>query len=177
MTRNFLMTSTTIATLIAAPMAMASNDSASDLTGNSPAITEGGQANAVGSISNGDKDVPLTRQGIGIAEYDPTSMSVTTAQYNALVNAIGGELTTTDDVFLGDITEVTFDGQGNPEVVVDLIEDVKIDAETLVLTLLPESMMMIDGTLVLDTTIDELYLKAQDGSKRDDETRTTVIVM
>ena len=176
MTRKFLLTTTTIATLIAAPAAFASQDSASDLTGNSPAITEGGNANVVGSTA-GTPEVATKRPGIGIAEYDPTRMAMTEEQYAALAASVGAAFKTQDDEILGYIDGVTFDAQGNPELVVDLLDDTKIDAETLVVTLLPESVTLRNGMIYLDTTADELYLKAQSGSKRDDETRTTVIVM
>ncbi len=175
MTRSFLITTTTIATLIAAPMAFASDDSASDLTGNSPAITEGGQANVVGSSTPGD--LATKRPGIGIAEYDPTRMAMPKSEYDALIASVGADFKTQDGEVLGVVENLTFDAQGNPEMVVDLVSDTKIDAETLVVTLLPESVELRDGKIFLDTTADELYLKAQDGSKRDDETRTTVIVM
>lgn len=177
MTRKFLITSTTIATLMTAPMAIASEDSVTDPIGNSPAVTEGGDKNAVGSIPTPASELATKRPGIGIADYDPTVMSMTIEEYNALARSVGSDLKVRDGEVLGTVTDVTFDGQGNPEMVVDLKEDVKIDAETLVLTLLPESLELVDGRIVLDTTADELYLKAQSGSKRDDETSTTVIVM
>ena len=176
MTRKFLLTTPTIASLIAAPVAFASQDSASDLQGNSPAVTEGGNANVVGS-STPMPDVATKRQGIGIAEYDPTRMAMTEEQYAAISASVGAEFKTQDGEVLGYVEGVTFDAQGNPEMIVDLLDTTKIDAETLVVTLLPDSVTLRDGKIFLDTTADELYLKAQSGSKRDDETRTTVIVM
>ncbi|MCX7559486.1 hypothetical protein OS190_07870 [Sulfitobacter sp. F26204] len=175
MTRKFLMTSTTIATLIAAPMAFAAENSASDLQGNSPAVTEGGNKNVVGSTAN--SDIATKRVGLGIAEYDATRMVTTKEEYQALARSVGADFKTQDNEVLGVVDGVTFDAQGNPELVVNLNDDSKIDADTLVVTLLPESLTLRDGKIFLDTTADELYLKAQDGSKRDDETRTTVIVM
>ena len=171
-----ILAATTALSLMAAPVAFAANDSASDLKGNSPAITEGGNANVVGSINNTTEVAPA-RPGIGISEYDPTRMTMTEEQYNAIAATVGAEFKTQDEEILGYVTNVTFDAQGNPELVVDLVDDTKIDAETLVVTLLPESVIIQDGRLIIDTTADELYLKAQSGSKRDDETRTTVIVM
>lgn len=175
MTRNILL-STAIAALIATPAAFASENNATDLQGNSPAVTESGNANAVGSTQN-DTDVAMKRPGVGIAEYDPTTMKMTRAQYNALSASVGADFKTQDGIMLGMVEEVTFDGQGNPEMVVDLVEDTKIDAETLIVTLLPESITLVEGQILIDTTADELYLKAQSGSKRDDETSTTVVVM
>lgn len=175
MTRSFLITSTTIATLIAAPLAFAAEDSVSDLQGNSPAVTEGGDKNVVGSTGNTEN--ATTRAGLGIAEYDATRMAMTEEQYLALSRSVGADFKTQDNEVLGVVETVTFDGQGNPELVVDLNDETKIDADMLVVTLLPESVTLKDGKIFLDTTADELYLKAQAGSKRDDETRTTVIVM
>ena len=176
MTRKFLLTSTTIATLIAAPAAFATQDSASDLQGNSPAVTEGGDANVVGSTA-GTPEIAKKRPGIGIAEYDPTRMAMSEEEYAALSRSVGAEFKTQDNEVLGTVENVTFDAQGNPELVVDLLNTANIDADTLVVTLLPESVNLRDGRIIIDTTADELYLKAQSGSKRDDETRTTVIVM
>lgn len=174
MTRNFLMTSTTIAALVAAPMAFATEDSASDLQGNSPAITETGLKNEVGSIN---ADGTQKRYSIGGSEYDATTMTMSEAEYRALVASVGAYFETQDGKTLGVIEDLTFDGQGNPELIVDLVNDTKIDADTLVVTLLPDSVTLTDGKVLISTTEDELYLKAQSGSKRDDETRTTVIVM
>lgn len=175
MTRNILLTSTTIATLIAAPVALA-DDSASDLQGNSPAITEGGQDNIVGSTPS-DPDVPSDRVDLGIAEYDPERNAVTAEEYDALKASIGSDFRTQDGVVLGVVEGVTFDAQGNPELSVNLHDDTEIEADRLVVTLLPGSLTLADGKIFLDTTADELYTKAQSGAKRDDETRTTVIIM
>lgn len=175
MTRSFLATTTTIAALIAAPMALASQDSMTDVTGNSPAITEGGDTNVVGSTASNSENTK--RYGIGDSAYDPTRMAMSEAEYNALGRSIGAEFKTQDGVVLGMVEDVMVDAQGNPELVVDLNNDTKIDADTLVVTLLPDSIMLSEGRIIIDTTEDELYNKAQAGSKRDDETRTTVIVM
>lgn len=174
MTRSILKTTTVIAALAAAPMALADQDSMTDATGNSPAITEGGDANVVGSIPTDER---TKRYNIGDSEYDPTRMAMPEAEYNALRASVGAEFKTNEGKVMGVIENVMFDAQGNPELVVDLNNDTKIDAETLVVTLLPESVVLRDGLIFLDTSEDELYNKALAGSKRDDETRTTVIVM
>ncbi|QUJ77864.1 PRC-barrel domain-containing protein [Sulfitobacter albidus] len=154
MTRNLMITTAAVAALFAAPMATAQTVS-DDVT---------------------NVEIETKRPGIGIAEYDPTIMGVQQDQYDALRNTVGDPLLTTDNEQLGTITEVTFDGMGNPELVVDLVPEAKIDAEELVITLLPETINIVDGKIFLDTTTDELYLKAQQGSKRDDETSTSVTI-
>ena len=174
MTRSFLMTTSTIAALAFAPSAFAQSVAA-EMPGQSPAVTEGGNDNIVGSSS--PSELATKRPGTGIAEYDPQRMAMPKVEYDALIASVGADFKTNEGTVLGVVENVMFDAQGNPELVVDLNNDTKIDAETLVVTLLPESVTLRDGKIFLDTSADELYLKAQDGSKRDDETRTTVIVM
>ncbi|MFT6674705.1 MAG: hypothetical protein ACJAVM_000888 [Sulfitobacter sp.] len=176
MTRNILLTSTTIATLIAAPLAYAEGSIDTELQTQSPQVAETQQKTDAGSSTN-DLVAKDTRYGVGIAEYDPVMMNLSDKEYAAVKASVGANFETQDGAVLGVVQGVSFDGQGNPEMVVDLEEDSKIDAEVLVVTLLPESLRLEDGQIVIDTTADELYLKAQDGSKRDDETRTTIIVM
>ncbi|MEM6305001.1 MAG: hypothetical protein AAF744_09780 [Pseudomonadota bacterium] len=177
MTYKFLITASTIATLAAAPMAMAQTvDSASDLQGNSPNVTEGGFDSDAGSIANADKVAPRTRQGIGIAAFDPTTTTLSQNEYDVLAASVGGDFETSDGVLLGEVTGLAFDGQGNPEIEVDLLAETKIDAETLVMTILPENLEVMNGKIFIDVTYDELYLQAQDGSKRDDESRTNVVI-
>ncbi len=174
MTRSFLITTSAIIALAAAPAAYAQSV-AETMPGNSPAVTEGGAANVVGSST--PSDYAITRQGIGIADYDPMRMAMPKSEYDALIASVGADFKTNEGTVLGVVEDVMFDAQGNPELVVDLNDDTKIDAETLVVTLLPESVDLIDGKIILDTSEDELYNKAQSGVARDDETRTTVIVM
>ncbi|KAJ05044.1 hypothetical protein [Sulfitobacter mediterraneus] len=176
MTRKFLLTSTTIATLVAAPMAYASGTIADELPTNSPEVSANVPATDGGSTLN-NYDTNNKRYGLGIADYDPTTMSLTDAEYAAVKASVGANFETQDGEVLGVVKGISFDGQGNPEMVVDLEEDTKIDAEVLVVTLLPDSLRLDNGQIVIDTTADGLYLKAQQGSKADDETRTTVIVM
>lgn len=176
MTRTFLIQSTAIATLITAPLALSAETSAGDLTGNSPRILDGGMANDAGSI-NRTSDMATKRPGIGISEADPMPTPMSTEEYVALSQAVGADFKTSDDVLLGSVKAVTVDAQGNPELVVDMLDDAKIDADTLVLTLLSDSVTLDDNAILIDTTADELYLQAQSGSKHDDETRTTVVVM
>ena len=175
MTRSFILSTTAAVALMAAPLAHATENSTA-VPGNSPAITETGNANVVGSTSN-ELDTATKRYGIGIAEYDPTRMAMPQSTYDALAAAVGDEFKTTDGERLGVVSGLTFDAQGNPELAIDLDPETPIDAETLVITLLPESLQVVDGKIFLDTTLGELSMLAQDGSKRDDETRTTVIVM
>lgn len=176
MTRSILATTTAIATLVATSVAFAAENSVSDLQGNSPAVTEGGNANEVGSTA-ATSDLATKRFGIGEAEYDATRMAMSQEQYAALGASIGADFMTNEGKVLGMIKDVTIDGQGNPNLEVDLNEDTKIDADVLVITLLPDSIVLKDGKIFLDTSEDNLYLQAQDGSKADDESRTTVIVM
>ncbi|MDF3413981.1 hypothetical protein HKX54_05910 [Sulfitobacter sp. M57] len=176
MTRSILATTTAIATLVTTSFAFAAENAASDLQGNSPAVTEGGNANVVGSTPTSG-DLASKRFGIGESEYDPTRMAMTQQQYDALNAAIGAEFKTSDGKVLGMIEDVTIDGQGNPNLEVDLNDDTKIDADNLVITLLPDSIVLKEGKIFIDTSEDNLYLQAQDGSKADDESRTTVIVM
>lgn len=176
MTRSILATTTAIATMVATSFAFAAENSASDLQGNSPAITEGGNANEVGSTDTSN-DLVTKRFGIGDSAFDATRMAMSEEQYDALAASIGADFQTNEGKVLGVIKDVTIDAQGNPNLEVDLNEDTKIDAELLVITLLPDSIVLKDGKIFIDTSEDNLYLQAQDGSKADDETRTTVIVM
>lgn len=176
MTRSILATTTAIATLVATSFAFAAENSVSDLQGNSPAVTEGGQDNTVGSTEN-TSDLVTKRFGIGESAYDATRMAMSEEQYDALNASIGADFMTNEGKVLGMIEDVTIDAQGNPNLEVELNDDTKIDAELLVITLLPESIVLKEGKIFIDTSEDNLYLQAQDGSKADDETRTTVIVM
>lgn len=176
MTRSILATTTAIATLVATSFAFAAENSVSDLQGNSPAVTEGGQDNTVGSTEN-TSDLVTKRFGIGESAYDATRMAMSEEHYHALNASIGADFMTNEGKVLGMIEDVTIDAQGNPNLEVELNDDTKIDAELLVITLLPESIVLKEGKIFIDTSEDNLYLQAQDGSKADDETRTTVIVM
>jgi hypothetical protein len=176
MTRKFALTTTTIAALIAGPAAMADTSLASELPTNSPQVSETATKTEAGSTLN-NYDAKDKRYGLGIAEYDPVTMNLTDAEYAAIKGSVGADFETKDGMKLGVVKGVSFDGQGNPEMIVDLVEDTKIEAETLVVTLLPDSLNLVNGQIVIDTTADELFLKAQSGAIRDDETRTTVIVM
>ncbi|MEM6941385.1 MAG: hypothetical protein AAF943_07460 [Pseudomonadota bacterium] len=175
MTRSVLMTTSTIAALIAAPMAFATEATTLDMGGNSPAITNGGDTSIAGSSEPGR--LPTAKPGIGVSTFEPTPSPLPQAEYDALMASVGSDFKTNEGTILGVVTDVTMDAQGHPEMVVDLRDDTKIDADVLVVTLLPESVQLRDGKIFLDTSEDELYNKAQAGAARDDETRTAVIVM
>ena len=175
MTRKFLMTSTVIASLIAAPVAYAES-LAEQGDGVNPEITEGGQGTTVGSTANADTDQNI-KTGIGESEFDPTRMAMTEAQYDAVVASVGAEFQTRSGETLGMVEDVMFDGQGNPELSIKLADASKLDAEMLKLTLLPESIMVVDNKIVLDITADDLFLNAQDGGERDADNSAVAIVM
>ncbi|MDF1727375.1 MAG: hypothetical protein P1U53_06465 [Sulfitobacter sp.] len=175
MTRNILAT-TALTALLAAPVAFADEATPLDIGGDSPEITHDGGETVVGS-TDGRAAVATERPGIGIAEYDPTRATVTEAEFDVLRASPGADFETQDGVRLGVVQDVMFDAQGNPEMVVNLLNDTQIEADTLVVTLLPGSFTLVNNALLIDTTADELYLKAQQGAKRNDENRTTVIVM
>ena len=175
MTRKIFAT-TALTALLAAPLAYADEATPLDVGGDSPRITNDGRETTVGS-TDGRAAVATERPGIGIAEYDFTRSTVTEAEFNALAASPGADFETQDGVVLGQVQNVMFDAQGNPELVVDLRNDSGIDAETLVVTLLPNSFALVNGAMVLDTTADELFLKAEQGSVANSAERTTVIVM
>ncbi|WP_299558111.1 hypothetical protein [uncultured Sulfitobacter sp.] len=150
MTSKFLMTTATITALIAAPMAYAQTTT-EEIT---PA------------------DISQTRAGVGIAEYDPTGMSVTQEEYDVLSASVGKPLLTTANEAIGTITGVGFDGQGNVELAVDLPEDTDFEADLMRLRLLPGSVTLVNEQVILDTTVDALKVKvigddAQGGSDRE----------
>ncbi len=150
MTRKFIMTTAAITALIAAPMAYAETAS-KDLTA---------------------AEISQTKSGLGIAEYDPTGMSVTQEEYDVLEASVGTQLMTGANDSIGTITGVGFDGQGNAELMVELPADTSLEADKLTIVLLPNSVKLVDNTVVLDTTLDELNLMvkesgAEGGSDRD----------
>ncbi|WP_370401724.1 hypothetical protein [Sulfitobacter sp. JB4-11] len=167
MTRKILMTTSTIAALVAAPLAHADGSIESELPGNSPAITDYGTKTDVGSLTNSDKEQLGTRFGVGIAEYDPTRMTMPEEEYMALMTAVGGDFATSDGMLLGKVTAIDFDAQGNPELSIALLEDTRFDAENLILTLLPESVKLSGNQIIIDETADDLYLAASTSTARE----------
>ncbi len=140
MTRNFIMTTAAFTALVAAPMAYAET-ATKDITA---------------------AEISQTETGLGIAEYDPTGMSVTQEEYDLLAASVGAQLMTTANDSIGKITGVGFDGQGNAELAVELPADTTLEAEMLTIVLLPNSLKMVDDTVLLDTTVDELSLMVKD---------------
>lgn len=153
MTRKFIMTTAAITALIAAPMAYAETTT-KDLTA---------------------AEVSQTEAGIGIAEYDPSGMSVTQEEYDVLAASVGAQLMTTANDSIGTITGVGFDGQGNAELAVELPTDTVFEADMLNIVLLPDSVTMTDGIVILDTTVDEMNLMVKESGAEGGEGRSVRI--
>ncbi len=166
MTRKFLTTTATIAALIAVPALAQTNDSASDLQGNSPAVTEGGNMNA--AASNQFKyDTESPRVSNGYAEYDTNQIAMSQSAFRALSNARGDDMETTDGTMIGMIENVNISSQGNPELVVQLTDDqaAKFNADVLLITVTPGNVSMEGDKIALAITLDDLVLAAEQGDK------------
>ena len=96
--------------------------------------------------------------------------------FKALANARGGPMALTDGTKIGVIEEIDYNVQGNPELVVDVLEESGIPADRLIVTVLPDNIMMSNDKLMLDTSLDELILKAEQNSISDDQNRVEVTV-
>lgn len=98
---------------------------------------------------------------------DSMSINMPMDTFKAFANARGEPMMTRDGTELGTVAEVDFNAQGNPELVVELRDNVAIDADRLVVTILPNNVSLTENRLVLDTTLQELALKAQKSGIRE----------
>lgn len=137
----------------------------------SSAFAESPQA-ATGTSTEVASDAPKAydtnspRLTNGKAEMDPTVIEFSTDTMLALEAASGEMLKTNEGTQIGLIEDVTYNAQGNPEIIVDVLDDAAIAAETLVVTVQPGNIALADNKLFLDTTYDELLLKvAADGNR------------
>ncbi|MEL7098980.1 MAG: hypothetical protein AAGM84_09150 [Pseudomonadota bacterium] len=171
MTRKIAFNTTAAAVAIAAltaPALAQTTDSASDLRGNSPAVTEGGLANDVASqrtVRYGRAD---TRYGNGIAAFDANEIALEQEVFAALSGTKGAEFKSDAGEVFGTISEVRYNERGFPELVVDLVPDNVLDAERLVVTVQPDNVTLSDNEIILDLTVDEMIAKAQSEGVRDD---------
>lgn len=179
MTHFKFATATAIAALISAPMAFA--DVASGKADTNPNTASAGSETQVGSIpttqETGNQMQDNERRDLGNAEYDPTRMAMSEAEYTALVASVGADFQTSDGVELGTVSGVDFDAQGNPELMIALRDDNKFEAENLILTLLPESVQLDGRSIIIDETADNLFLAANNATDRGDDTTVTVNIM
>lgn len=108
----------------------------------------------------------------------PDSMSIDLPldAFKVLANSRGEPFSTSDGTELGVIEEIDFNVQGNPELVIDLKDRSVIDADRLVVTVLPDNLLFSGNKLILDTSVPELKLKAEKNSVRDSEGRVEVTV-
>ncbi|MEM8578782.1 MAG: hypothetical protein AAGF60_13095 [Pseudomonadota bacterium] len=168
MTRKFIIPATAAIALMAAPSFAQTTDSASDLQGNSPRVTEGGFNNDVASQRTFYQGNPEARYGIGIPEADLNTMSLGEDEFAALAATAGASFETESGERLGMIEEVRYNESGFPELVIELEEDNRFDLEKLVLTVTPDNTTIRDGKIFLSMTVDDLALKAASDGVRDD---------
>ena len=164
MKRKMLMTSTAAALIAAPTFLSAESPQASTGTGSEVASQQIAPEYDTNSpaISNGD------------AEADPRIVGMDSALFTALANARGTNMETTAGETVGLIERVNVNAQGNPELVVDLIEGSEIPAEVLVVTVQPGNVTMVGEALLLDVSMDELEQKARYNSGRDSDDRVQV---
>lgn len=107
---------------------------------------------------------------------DSMSIALPLDAFKVLANARGEPIRTNDGTELGVIEEVDFNVEGNPELVVDVRDRSVIDADRLIVTVLPDNFMFAGDRLMLDSSLNELKLKAEKNSVRDSENRVEVTV-
>ena len=107
---------------------------------------------------------------------DDMAIAMPLDAFKALANARGAPIRTNDGTQLGLIEEVDFNVQGNPELVVDIQDRSVIDADRMIVTVLPDNFMFTGNRLMLDSSLAELKLKAEKNSVRDSENRVEVTV-
>lgn len=105
---------------------------------------------------------------------DPVTIGMDQEVFDALLASPGTNILSTKGEVVGMIENVMVNAVGNPELVVDLTNQSEIPAEVLVVTVQPGSVMTRDGLLYLDTSIDELQLKARNNSGRDSDDRVQI---
>lgn len=149
----------------AAPLAIAQS-------GSPEASTEGEVE--VGSQKQFVYDTNSPRINNGMAEFDEKSIAMPLDTFRALANSRGEMMQTTAGDNVGEITEVDYNAKGNPELRVDVKSKSAIQADVLVVTVTPDNVMMKDGAVYLDTTVDELELKARKNSTEGSDGKVSV---
>ncbi len=168
---NFLKTSAIVA-LMATPAA--ASDSATDVVGNSPSVTEGGNMNVAASDRGYTYDTNSPQITDGRAEADDTMINMSRDKFMMLTNAKGDPVVLADGTTVGTVQSVGIDAEGNSEIVVALSDTTKIDADELVVTATPDNINFRDGSMYLMVTEDSLYNRTRSDLVRSGKGRTSV---
>lgn len=113
--------------------------------------------------------LPVLEAASNTASTDSQSM----AEYSATT---GETMVTSDGTKLGKITKVDVTANDNTQFFVEVNEDTGIDAEMMVVNVLPGNMDRANGMVYIDTSYAELALKVDKNSIRDSENRVQVFV-
>lgn len=153
------------------------------ITGAQGAFAQSGSPEASTSTGTevGSQGVAIEYEtGSPAASTDPApdtmSINMNMDTFRALSNARGEPVMTQDGNLIGIISSVDVNAQGNPELVVGVRDRSVIDADNLVITVSSGTITTTNNGFVLDTTLEELKLKADGSSVRDSVNRVDVTI-
>lgn len=111
----------------------------------------------------------LTLAPGAFAESTPTAQQISTTK--------GASLMSEDGKMLGTISSVSLNGQGNPEMIISLADDTGIEGDELKLTGTVDQFAMMDGSLVVLETAQEINTKAGlfKDERRDERPEVTLV--
>ncbi len=170
MLRNTIIAATSALALTAAHGATAQSGSPEASTGTGTEVGSQKQLWYESYLGTGSPEV-----GNAPAQ-DTQSIGISNDAFKVLANAKGEPMMTNDGTPVGIIQEVDFNVQGNPELVVNVSDRNVIDADRLVVTVLPNNFNYAGDQLILDSSLAELKLKARENSISDSEGRVEVTV-
>jgi len=143
------------------------------------AIAETPQA-ATGTSSDVASQAPLAydtnspKVAIGNSAKDISGIGISTDKILALAAVKGEMLKTNEGTEIGLIQDVSYNAQGNPELIVDVLDRAAIGADTLVMTLQPGNIDLATNRIILDTSYAELLLKVKADGGPDSADRVDV---
>lgn len=107
---------------------------------------------------------------------DTMSINMNMDTFRALSNARGEPVLTQEGNLIGIINSVDVNAQGNPELVVGIRDRSVIDADNLIITVTSGTITTTNTGFLLDTTLEELKLKAGASGIRDSVNRVDVTI-
>lgn len=131
-------------------------------------------SNEVASETGHTYDTNSPRITNGEAEADMLAAGFSTDKIMALAAAEGEMLKTNEGSEIGVIEDVMYNAQGNPELVIDVLDDASVGADKMVVTIQPGNIMVAENRIILDTTFDELMLKVNAAGSRGSSDRVDV---
>lgn len=167
MLRNIIFAATSTLALTAAQGALAQSGSPEASTGTGTEVGSQGVAIEYDTGSPAASTDPAA---------DPMSINMNMDTFRALSNARGEPVFTQEGNLVGIINAVDVNAQGNPELVVGIRDRSVIDADNLVITVASGTILTTNNGFVLDTTLEELKLKAEGSAIRDSVNRVDVTV-